>query len=132
MTLNINDLSTAYALCSCGSVCTRSCTVCHSVSWEKGPCVKQLWFDCGYGCFEGAHSPECERHSSSIRYSTPMRLTADILSSIPMKPQRTYTNPQLPLHDDVVERCIDWLESQGMPLHPWQAKALRAIMAREP
>lgn len=32
---------------------------------------------------------------------------------------------------DGIERAIDWLEEQGMPLEPWQATAFRAIMSHQ-
>jgi hypothetical protein len=33
-----------------------------------------------------------------------------------------------PTFDELVERCIDFMESLGLPLEPWQANAFRAIM----
>lgn len=41
----MNDISTAFALCSCMSNCTRMCQVCSSPAWKGGPCVRELFWD---------------------------------------------------------------------------------------
>lgn len=96
-----HNIERAAQLCTCnGESCDRACTVCFSPTWEGFACVKRIH--------------ETMIGAASVPVSLPPNLD-------------TRTNPQLPPRNDVAERCIDWLEEQGIPLEPWQAMMLRKL-----
>jgi hypothetical protein len=102
---DINDLSTAYTLCQCGSVCSHHCTVCQSPTWREQGCVRRQ--------FEMAPVAQ-------VMANMPIARPAGLV--------REETNPQLPPDPDKVEEVIDWCEENDIPLQPWQAQALRALL----
>ena len=97
-----HNIERAAELCICnGDFCNRDCTVCFSPTWEGFACVKHL-----HATMIGA---------GNVPVSLPPNL-------------RSLPNPKLPPRNDVAERCIDWLEEQGIPLEPWQAQMLRTML----
>lgn len=103
---DIAELSNAYTLCTCGAVCTRACTVCASVTWERGPCVKQLW---------------AERANTIMPVKIPP-------GSKVVERGDNYAIWEELSDAEIVERTIDFVEKLGMYMEPWQAAALRAIL----
>jgi hypothetical protein len=111
--IDITELSNAYVLCTCSAVCTRACLICSSVTWEKGPCVKQLWV--WHGNAEAEHAAT-QRFRNSM--SVPVADIPPLRESLSDEEKR-------------VEQMIDWMEDNGIPLQPWQAMAFRAIMLEQ-
>lgn len=103
---DITELSNAFTLCTCGSVCSRACTVCMAVTWEKGPCVKQLW---------AWHADTTDRtkcpHGYGVRQGPCPVCDVPVLTDA-----------------EIVECAIDFTKKLGMHMEPWQAAALRAIL----
>jgi hypothetical protein len=145
---DINDLSTAYTLCTCGtSVCSRACTVCQSPTWYTQGCVKALYLN----ETELPYRPgDTVALSDAVRYVSAMDGDR-VVATAPVNPDGTATftledmgrmsavaigtpagipEQQRPADspEELVERAIDWMEEQGTPLLPWQAAAFRAIM----
>lgn len=102
---DLTELSNAYTLCTCSIVCSRACTVCASTTWEKGPCVKQLW---------------AEHETERLRRSMP--------GPTPRVTWKGGKEPDVLSDAEIVERTIDFVEQLGMYMEPWQAAALRAIL----
>lgn len=130
MSIDINELSTAYTLCTCGQVCTRQCTVCNSVSWQDGPCVRQLW---------EWHIQDNKVSLTDVLARTTLKWQMPEHVSPPERPT-LYTRDDLRFNtndgsvslrrltdDQIVERCIDVMEQSGMSLERWQIQAMRAI-----
>lgn len=127
--MDINDLSNAFILCTCGGqVCSRQCQICSSPTWEHSPCIQQLWHEHG--------SKEAGKVAAQ-RFTEAMTLQgrgtpgpdgrvplADVLRNVHLHYTPTTSD------EKIVERAIDWMEDQGIVLQPWQATALRAIMRR--
>jgi hypothetical protein len=127
---DINDLSTAYTLCTCGtSVCSRACTVCQSPTWYTQGCVKALYLN----ETELPYRPgDTVALSDAVRYVSAMDGDR-VVATAPVNPDGTpagIPEQQRPADspEELVERAIDWMEEQGTPLLPWQAAAFRAIM----
>lgn len=118
---DINELSTAFTLCTCGSVCTRQCTVCYSTTWFKQPCVKRLWEQ---HTQSDAGKDAAKRFNDMLKAGDPVSL-GEVMMHIP-----AHFDPiGHPMTDaQIVERTIDFAEELGMYLEPWQAAALRAIL----
>lgn len=142
-TPDINDLAVAYTLCCCGDVCSRSCTICQSPTWAVQGCVKALYLN----AFGESRDP--------VRYRVGDRVPiSDIVRHVQAVGVVTQASTwEAPGPDGVVcgnhcdawsiddtcprhgsrpaERFIDMMEESGYPLQPWQAQAIRAIMARQ-
>lgn len=130
----IDDLTKAYPLCTCGSVCSRSCVVCASVTYAKGPCVQQLWRE---------HTASDEGKAAAQRFNDmqdkeftgiktinglPYVITNGWKMGIDGQVTSYEPNPPVLTDAEIVERTIDFTEQLGMYLEPWQATALRAIL----
>lgn len=112
---DIRELSNAYTLCLCPeNGCARSCTVCSATTWEKGPCVRQLW---------NAHAASDTGKAAARRFDEMVRE----VGTVPYVTGPS-TDPEVLSDAEIVERTIDFTEAMGMYLEPWQAAALRAIM----
>lgn len=117
----MSELSRAYVMCTCGDVCVRSCVVCSSVTWEKGPCVKQL-----------AKGYATQRFNATVLVSGQMALCLnENLYPCDEGCVCGVTDQAKPTREELVEQCIDWLEEAGMPLQPWQAVVLRQTLLNE-
>lgn len=104
-----DQLRAANDLCTCGSFCMRSCTVCHSTTWQSHDCVKQLALQVFPPSLLINVDPELSQRVAA-------RNPGKFIASPSVLSQR-------------VEEAIDWMEEHNMPLQPWQATAFRAIMA---
>lgn len=115
---DITELSNAYTLCLCPeNGCARSCTVCSATTWEKGPCVRQLW---------NAHAAS-DTGKAAARSFDEMVREVGAVSYVP-EPLITDRAAEVLSDAEIVERTIDFTEAMGMYLEPWQAAALRAIL----
>lgn len=109
---DITELSNAWTLCICPeSGCSRACTVCSSVTWAKGPCVKLRWAE---------HAASDAGKAAAQRFNATLR--------DPRVVWQGGKEPAPPSDAEIVERIIDFAEALGMYLEPWQAAALRAIL----
>lgn len=138
-TPDITDLSVAYTLCCCGDVCVRNCTVCNSPTWYTQGCVKPLYLNAfpgaGYKIGDRIPISSIVRHVKAVGVVTQASIGeapgpdgmicgngCDAWSVMDTCP-RHGTRP--------AEKYLDMMENDGYPLQPWQAQAIRAIMARQ-
>lgn len=155
---DITELSNAFTLCTCGDYCTRTCTVCQSVSWRHKPCVKQIWnehtmSDEGKAAakrFDDMVSSDDESTSTLIPLPEPYYVTlysnpGKPVATVPVNPDGTVTYivppepPPIPYFDefphsqrtDAIEKWIDYMDAE-VGLEPWQANLIRWMLDGSP
>jgi hypothetical protein len=133
--MNIIKLINAYAICTCGAVCSRNCTVCSSTTWSKGPCVQQLWrqhIESAVGReaaerFNEMMQSDDKFTATTMQIGQPVPL-GEVMARIPYSRDPITADPPVLSDEQIVERTIDFAEQLGMYMEPWQAAALRAIL----